>query len=183
MEGLQDKRKKGNVLKKTWERCKSIGHGQVLVRVPSTSLLSISSSPDRSRPMVKSKSCSTLCLSSPLSPRLDKLSGSNNRNPRVSPLSPKGCLSVYVGPDKQRFVIKISCTNHPLFKVLLEQAESEYGFHDGPIMLPCEVDLFVKVLYEMEANDLEDNTNSTRCKFPRSRSSYHLLTTSSRLIA
>ncbi|XP_021748074.1 auxin-responsive protein SAUR72-like [Chenopodium quinoa] len=182
MEGLQDKRKKGSVLKKTWERCKSIGHGQVLVRAPSSSLLSIPSSPDRSR-MVKSKSWSALCPSSPLSPRLDKLSGSNNRNPRVSPLSPKGCLSVYVGPDKQRFVIKISCTNHPLFKVLLEQAESEYGFHDGPIMLPCEVDLFVKVLYEMEANDPEDSTNSTRCRFPRRSSSYHLLTTSSRLIA
>lgn len=63
---------------------------------------------------------------------------------------PGGCFSVYVGPEKQRFVLKMEFANHPLFKVLLEDAELEYGFNsDGPILLPCDVDLFYKVLAEM----------------------------------
>ena len=33
-------------------------------------------------------------------------------------IAPKGCFSVYVGPAKQRFVIKAKCANHPLFKML-----------------------------------------------------------------
>lgn len=181
MEGLLEKRKKGSILKKTWDRCMSLGNVQLQIRAPPSSLLS-TTSPDRPKAMVKSKSWSTFCPSSPLSPRVDKVFGS--KNPGVSPLSPKGCLSVYVGPDKQRFVIKIGCTNHPLFRMLLEEAEIEYGFHsDGPLMLPCEVDLFIKVLCEMEANDHDDSTNSSRCRFSRNRSSYHPLGPSSRMVS
>ncbi|KAL2903785.1 Auxin-responsive protein SAUR32 [Bienertia sinuspersici] len=185
MEGsIQEKGKKGSILKKTWKRCKSIGPGQ-LQPLTRDSPLSLASP---NRPMVKSKSWSTFCPPSPLSPRGEKSVGSGKNLPRLGPSTPKGCLSVYVGPDKQRFVVKIECTNHPLFRMLLEEAELEYGFNsNGPIMLPCEVDLFIKVLYEMDANDLEyDNTtnnNDSRCSFPRSRSSYHLLNPSSRLIA
>ncbi|WCJ36306.1 SAUR-like auxin-responsive protein family [Euphorbia peplus] len=66
-------------------------------------------------------------------------------------VAPGGCFSVYVGPQKQRFVIKTEFANHPLFKTLLEDAESEYGFHsDGPILLPCDVHLFYKVLAEID---------------------------------
>lgn len=170
------------MLKKTWQRCKSIGHGQMNDRAPPTSLLSIPGSP--TRPMVKSKSWSTFHPSSPISQRVDKLTMARSKNQRVSPLSPKGCLSVYVGPDKQRFVLKIGCTSHPLFRMLLDEAELEYGYHsDGPLMLPCEVELFIKVLYEMEANDHDENSSSSRCRFPRSRSSYHLLGSSGRLVA
>ncbi|GKG26020.1 small auxin-up RNA, partial [Tanacetum coccineum] len=40
--------------------------------------------------------------------------------------------------------------------MLLEDAESEYGTHgNGPILLPCDVDLFYKVLAEMEAKDVQ----------------------------
>ncbi|KMS94632.1 hypothetical protein BVRB_016810 [Beta vulgaris subsp. vulgaris] len=180
MEGLQEKRKKDNVLKKTWERYTSFGHGQIQKASPTSPPLIASSG----RPMVKSKSWSTFCPSSPLSPRLEKRVG-GSKNSRLGSLSPKGCLSVYVGPDRQRFVVKIEYTNHPLFKMLLEKAEMEYGFNvDGPLMLPCEVDVFIKILYEMEAKDDDDNNNnSSRCKFSRSRSSYHLLNSSSRLVA
>lgn len=65
-------------------------------------------------------------------------------------VAPTGCFSVYVGPEKQRFVIKTKYANHPLFKMLLEDAEMEYGFrNEGPLLLPCEVDLFCKVLAEI----------------------------------
>lgn len=76
-------------------------------------------------------------------------SGGEGRKP-----APTGCFSVYVGPEKQRFVIKTGLVNHPLFKMLLEDAELEYGFSsDGPLLLPCHVDLFCEVLAEMECAD------------------------------
>jgi len=69
-------------------------------------------------------------------------------------IAPDGCFTVYVGPQKQRFVIKTKFANHPLFKMLLEDAEMEYGYNsDGPIMLPCDVDLFYKILVEMDTKD------------------------------
>ncbi|XP_076882254.1 uncharacterized protein LOC143530662 [Bidens hawaiensis] len=60
-----------------------------------------------------------------------------------------GCLEgfcpVYVGP---------SIVNHPLFSMLLEEAVTEYGYNsNGPILFPCDVDLFYKVLAEMEVKD------------------------------
>lgn len=65
--------------------------------------------------------------------------------------TPAGCFSVYVGPEKQRFVVKAEFANHPAFKVLLEDAALEYGYQsDGPILLPCDVDLFCQVLAEID---------------------------------
>ncbi|KAI5664976.1 hypothetical protein M9H77_24299 [Catharanthus roseus] len=70
---------------------------------------------------------------------------------------PEGCFSVYVGAELQKFVIKTECANHPLFKILLEDAELEYGFDcDGPIKLPCDVDLFFKILAEIESTGKEE---------------------------
>ena len=69
------------------------------------------------------------------------------------PPPPHGCFTVYVGPTKQRVVVKTKLLNHPLFKNLLEEAEAEYGYRrDGPIVLPCEVDFFYKVLANMKFN-------------------------------
>ncbi|KVH98983.1 Auxin responsive SAUR protein [Cynara cardunculus var. scolymus] len=40
--------------------------------------------------------------------------------------------------------------------MLLEDAEIEYGYNTpGPILLPCDVDLFFKVVAEMEAKEME----------------------------
>ncbi|XP_010482375.1 PREDICTED: uncharacterized protein LOC104761057 [Camelina sativa] len=65
-----------------------------------------------------------------------------------------GFFTVCVGPTKQRVVVKTKLVNHPLFRNLLEDAENEYGYRgDGPIVLPCEVDFFFKVLAEMKSND------------------------------
>lgn len=64
---------------------------------------------------------------------------------------PKGCFCVYVGAERQRFVIKIEVTNHRYFQILLEEAENEYEFHyNGPIWLPCNVDVFHEIISEIE---------------------------------
>ena len=46
---------------------------------------------------------------------------------KTNKVAPEGCFSVYVGSEKQRFVVKTDCANHPLFRKLLEEAELEYG--------------------------------------------------------
>ncbi|XP_076891776.1 auxin-responsive protein SAUR71-like [Bidens hawaiensis] len=69
-------------------------------------------------------------------------------------ITPKGFFPVYVGPDKQRFAVKTKHVNHPLFSMLLEDVVTEYGYYsNGPILLPCDVDMFYKVLAEMEVKD------------------------------
>jgi SAUR family protein len=81
----------------------------------------------------------------------------NNKKP------PNGCLCVYVGSERQRFVIKIKIFNHPLFKTFLEDVENEYGYtNDGPLWLPCDVDLFCEALVEIESDDM----GFVGCNFP-----------------
>lgn len=88
-------------------------------------------------------------------------------------VAPEGCFSIYVGPERERFIIKTEFVNHPLFKTLLEQAESEYGYSsDGPLLLPCEVHDFLETVAEME----ERSGPGCRSFVGRSHSFYHLLT-------
>ncbi|KAJ0819270.1 putative small auxin-up RNA [Helianthus annuus] len=87
---------------------------------------------------------------------LSKSKSWNGNELKKKKLAPEGFFPVYVGPEKQRFAIKTKYVNHPLFTMLLEDAETEYGYHcDGPILLPCDVELFYKVLNEMEAKDVQ----------------------------
>ncbi|PWA34424.1 small auxin-up RNA [Artemisia annua] len=66
-------------------------------------------------------------------------------------IAPKGCFPVYVGPQKQRFVIKAEHANHSLFKAFLDESKSEYGYkNEGPLMLPCEINDFMKVMLEID---------------------------------
>ncbi|XP_076882252.1 auxin-responsive protein SAUR71-like [Bidens hawaiensis] len=100
------------------------------------------------------------CRSFPRSSRVGsaKILG-NSWNGDSSPnkkkiITPEGFFPVYVGPDKQRFAVKTKHVNHPLFSMLLEDAVTEYGYNsNGPILLPCDVDMFYKVLAEMEVKD------------------------------
>ncbi|KAI7741548.1 hypothetical protein M8C21_011863 [Ambrosia artemisiifolia] len=71
-------------------------------------------------------------------------------------VAPEGFFPVYVGPEKQWFAVKTKYVNHPLFRTLLQDTETEYGYNTpGPIVLPCEVDLFYRVVAEMEAKETE----------------------------
>jgi SAUR family protein len=84
------------------------------------------------------------------------LAGHHHRTrPADKQQPPAGCFAVLVGPDKERFVVRARCANHPLFRALLDQAETEYGFAgcDGPLQLPCSVDDFMDVMWEMQQGD------------------------------
>eukprot|EP00249_Psilotum_nudum_P009408 c21916_g1_i1 orf=273-752(+) len=67
---------------------------------------------------------------------------------------PQGFLAVYVGIEKKRFVIPALHLNHPVFKMLLEKAEEEYGFQqEGGLTIPCEGLLFEHILWLIDNND------------------------------
>ncbi|GLT61387.1 hypothetical protein SLA2020_340980 [Shorea laevis] len=152
----------GNLIIKTWQRCKAFG------RIPK------SSSWGTERVLTKrSKSW----------PRMKDASGvsASDNHDRKHPrkrraVSEKGCFSVYVGPNKQRFVMKTENANHPLFKVLLEEAESEYGFNsEGPLVLPCNVDLFCRVLLAIDDGGADDFPRKLGCGFAKGYGGYRLL--------
>ncbi|XVF11481.1 hypothetical protein REPUB_Repub08aG0031300 [Reevesia pubescens] len=125
---------KKNVIVKAWERCWS--HGR---KYSGTSFNALRKSKSWHYTTTRSSSAS-----------LEE----DHKGKNKSKVAPEGCFSVYVGPQKQRFVIKTELANHPLFKMLLEDAELEYGFNsEGPLQLPCEVDLFYKVLAEMDSGE------------------------------
>jgi SAUR family protein len=74
----------------------------------------------------------------------------------VSPTTPRGHLAVYVGQERQRFVIKTEYLHHPLFKKLLEEAEKEYGFeNEGPLALPCQVAFFHSIMWMLQGQENE----------------------------
>ncbi|KAK9135474.1 hypothetical protein Syun_014804 [Stephania yunnanensis] len=53
----------------------------------------------------------------------------------------KGYFAVYAR-ERKRFVVPLYYLNHPIFKVLLEMAEEEFGLAaQGPLQVPCEEEL------------------------------------------
>lgn len=51
----------------------------------------------------------------------------------------------------ERFVIPISYLYHPLLQSVLEKAREVYGYHaDGPLRLPCSVDDFLHIRWQIE---------------------------------
>ncbi|KAH9304314.1 hypothetical protein KI387_008718, partial [Taxus chinensis] len=76
-----------------------------------------------------------------------------DEKPSSIPMTPRGHVAVYVGKDRQRFVIKTDYLNHPLFRKLLDESEREYGFHsEGPLVLPCKVGLFQRILWMLKTD-------------------------------
>ncbi|WCJ37163.1 SAUR-like auxin-responsive protein family [Euphorbia peplus] len=75
-------------------------------------------------------------------------------NSLTYPDVPSGFLAVYVGRDRERFLIPVRFLHFRVFVSLLGKAEEEYGFNfSGGIVLPCEVDLFKRVLKLLEKNE------------------------------
>ncbi|KAJ1270704.1 hypothetical protein BS78_06G072200 [Paspalum vaginatum] len=76
---------------------------------------------------------------------------------RPAPTTPAGCFAVLVGPERERFAVRAERANHPRFRALLEEAEAAYGFprpaDDGPLLLPCGVEEFVRVMSEVERDE------------------------------
>ncbi|KAK9677769.1 hypothetical protein RND81_11G165500 [Saponaria officinalis] len=61
---------------------------------------------------------------------------------------PKGHVAVYVGNEKTRYVVPLSCLSHPAFQDLLNKAEEEFGFNHpmGGLTIPCDEATFNYVL-------------------------------------
>ncbi|XP_039138875.1 auxin-responsive protein SAUR71-like [Dioscorea cayenensis subsp. rotundata] len=97
-------------------------------------------------------------------------------------VTPEGCLSVYVGAGEERFIIRTESVNHPLFKALLDDAEMEYGYTaEGPLRLPCDVEVFQHILKEMEQDMVP--SPSLSCTFPAgSYARYQLLSPSKPMV-
>ncbi|KAB2079947.1 hypothetical protein ERO13_A05G035700v2 [Gossypium hirsutum] len=74
-------------------------------------------------------------------------------SPEPAPDVPKGYFAVYVGPELRRFIIPTSYLSHPVFKILLQQAEEEFGYdHNGALTLPCEIETFKYLLKYIDQN-------------------------------
>ncbi|KAK3123970.1 hypothetical protein QOZ80_8AG0638740 [Eleusine coracana subsp. coracana] len=70
---------------------------------------------------------------------------------------PEGCLAVYVGAERERFVIRTECVNHRLFRALLDEAEEVNGYAaDGPLELPCNAEEFTRVVEAIEREMAEE---------------------------
>ncbi|KAK4478990.1 hypothetical protein RD792_014504 [Penstemon davidsonii] len=80
------------------------------------------------------------------------------QSPEPPPDVPRGYLAVYVGPELRRFIIPTSYLSDPLFKVLLEKVEEEFGFdHSGGLTIPCEIETFKYLLQCMENHQKEQS--------------------------
>ncbi|KAF3779108.1 Auxin-induced protein 15A [Nymphaea thermarum] len=79
-------------------------------------------------------------------------------SPDPPPDVPKGHLAVYVGPELRRFVVPTSYLTLPVFRVLLEKMEKEFGFdHMGALTIPCDVETFKYLLQWMHNSQKEQN--------------------------
>jgi SAUR family protein len=99
---------------------------------------------------------------------LDRWLSSSKRHARGREPPPEGCLAVYVGAARERFVIRTECVNHRLFRALLEEAEEAHGHHfaaDGPLELPCDAGEFARVVEAIEREMAEERTTAVvRCR-------------------
>ncbi|XP_050383603.1 indole-3-acetic acid-induced protein ARG7 [Argentina anserina] len=68
--------------------------------------------------------------------------------------TPTGFLAVYVGEERQRYVVPTSFLSHPLFKMLLEKAYNEFGFQQrSGLVVPCSVSAFEDVVTAVECSN------------------------------
>lgn len=67
---------------------------------------------------------------------------------------PDGCLALFVGRERRRFVIGAHYLEHNLFRGLLERSAAEFGFDQkGGITIACEVVLFEHLLWLIGTDD------------------------------
>ncbi|KAI3837037.1 hypothetical protein MKW98_005370 [Papaver atlanticum] len=65
--------------------------------------------------------------------------------------TPTGTLALYVGEERQRFVVPTGFLSHPLFKMLLEKTQAEFGYEQrNGLVIPCSVSTFEEVVSVIE---------------------------------
>ncbi|XLU82887.1 hypothetical protein S245_006307 [Arachis hypogaea] len=68
--------------------------------------------------------------------------------------TPTGYFAIYVGEERQRYVVPTSYLTHPLFKILLEKSYNEFGFsQSNGLIVPCKVSTFQEVVNAIESNN------------------------------
>ncbi|KAI4300497.1 hypothetical protein L6164_033868 [Bauhinia variegata] len=68
--------------------------------------------------------------------------------------TPTGFFALYVGEERQRYVVPTSYLSHPLFKILLEKAYDEFGFEQrNGLVVPCSVSAFQEVVNAIECSN------------------------------
>ncbi|KAJ0547535.1 putative small auxin-up RNA [Helianthus annuus] len=71
----------------------------------------------------------------------------SNTTTAAAAATPRGFLAVYVGEERQRFVVPTSSLSHPLFKILLAKAGEEFGYEQkNGLAVPCSVAAFQEVV-------------------------------------
>ncbi|KAK7337254.1 hypothetical protein VNO77_17819 [Canavalia gladiata] len=69
-------------------------------------------------------------------------------------IPPIGFFALYVGEERQRYVVPTRYLSHPLFKMLLEKAYNEFGFSQtNGLVIPCTVSTFQEVVNAIECNN------------------------------
>lgn len=64
---------------------------------------------------------------------------------------PAGCLPVYVGEERRRFVIPTSYLTNNTFQALLAKSEEEYGLRcEGGLRIACPPDAFEHLLWSLQ---------------------------------
>ncbi|XP_042509706.1 auxin-responsive protein SAUR21 [Macadamia integrifolia] len=65
--------------------------------------------------------------------------------------TPIGFLALYVGEERQRFLVPTNFLSHPLFKILMEKTYNEFGFAQrNGLVVPCSVSTFQEVIDAIE---------------------------------
>lgn len=85
--------------------------------------------------------------------KLQSVSARNNN--KSGSTVPKGHIAVYVGEfQRKRFVVPISCLNHPAFRELLQTVEEEFGFSHpmGALTIPCREETFIHLTSKISAS-------------------------------
>ncbi|KAJ4971456.1 hypothetical protein NE237_004555 [Protea cynaroides] len=68
-------------------------------------------------------------------------------NDESSAKIPPGFFALYVGEERQRFVVPTNFLSHPLFKILMDKMYDEFGFDQrNGLVVPCSVSTFQEVL-------------------------------------
>ncbi|XP_061366755.1 auxin-responsive protein SAUR50-like [Gastrolobium bilobum] len=72
-------------------------------------------------------------------------------SPNITPI---GFFPLYVGEERQRYVVPTRYLSHPLFKMLLEKAYNEFGFDQrNGLVVPCSVSAFQEVVNAVKCNN------------------------------
>ncbi|XP_022925979.1 auxin-induced protein 15A-like [Cucurbita pepo subsp. pepo] len=81
----------------------------------------------------------------------DQLEPPEDHDSQSPSSTPTGSFAIYVGDERQRFVVPTSFLSHPLFRMLLDKAYREFGFEQrNALMVPCSVSAFQEIVSAVE---------------------------------